>query len=103
MKRLIVTILAVSLLSAYALAQQQSPGNGSQNSQDVPHQQPGTNNPDLGKQRQPAPAAPGDKSPHEGDVPRDQPGTSNPDLNKQHAPTPKKKKGKKSTADSART
>ncbi len=59
MKRLIVAFLSAALSCAPGIlfAQQQSPNKSGppQNSQDVPHQQPGTNNPDLATQRHPTP------------------------------------------------
>ena len=56
------------------------------NHQDVPTQQaPGTNNPDVGKQRRPAPATPqgGGANTESADLPTQQPGTNNPDVAKQ--------------------
>ena len=104
MKKFTIVFLAASVWAAPAFsAQQQSPGGNSQNSQDVPHQQPGTDNPDLGEQRQAVPSPSKGKSQHGADVPHDQPGTSNPDVGKQRQPTPKKKKHKKSTAGSSQT
>ena len=83
MRTLMTAFFAVGLL-----AQGQS---GSTQSQDVPHQEPGTDSPDLGKQRVPAPKqSPGTKSPAEGsnDVPHQQPGTDSPDLGKQRQASP---------------
>ena len=103
MRKLMSAFLAAGLScgSGVLLAQQQSPppsnpNNPSQNSQDVPHQEPGTDSPDLGKQRQPKPNRtpgqnnPAQKSPTENnpDVPHQQPGTDSPDLGKQRQPTP---------------
>jgi len=82
-------------------AQQQSPPSNhpnspSQNSKDVPHQEPGTNNPDVGVQRQPTPSKtpgqdrPGQSNPAQNnpDVPHQEPGTDSPDLGKQRQVTP---------------
>jgi hypothetical protein len=62
MKRIKTALLTVWLGSGMALSgaigggQGQTPQHGeSQKSQDVPQQQPGTDNPDLGKQRQTVP------------------------------------------------
>ncbi len=67
-------------------AQQTSPNTPAPNPQDVPQQQPpGTNSPDLMKQRRPAPDSSqgntGDASSK--DVPQQEPGTNNPDVGKQ--------------------
>ena len=54
--------------------------------QDVPkHQPPGTNSPDISKQRRPAPDTPSGSPPQQNspDVPNQQPGTDNPDVAKQ--------------------
>lgn len=100
MRTLMATFLAAGLTCGPGalLAQKQSPStNGSaQNSQDVPHQEPGTDSPDLGKQRTPTPKqSPGEnnpakKSPTENtpDVPHQEPGTDSPDLGKQRQPGP---------------
>lgn len=98
MKKLTIELLSAALACApgLLLAQQQSPNPSSppQNSQDVPHQQPGTNNPDLQQQRKPAPGKkpeqqPGSTNPSEStpDVPHQQPGTNNPDLAPQRRST----------------
>jgi hypothetical protein len=91
MKRAVGLSVFLALLSvspAFSL-QEQSPKNSTPNSQDVPHQEPGTSNPDVGKQRRPTPDSPGTepaRSPS--DVPHQQPGTDNPDVGKQRRPTP---------------
>lgn len=67
-------------------AQQTSPSTPTPNPQDVPQQQPpGTNNPDVMKQRRPAPdSSQGNSTDRNGsDVPQQQPGTNNPDVGKQ--------------------
>ena len=84
MNRVTHILLSAVLVSAPALlaGQQTSP----QSPQDVPkHQPPGTNNPDISKQRRPAPYSPPKKVPNENssDVPNQQPGTDNPDVAKQ--------------------
>ena len=56
MKQFAAGVLSVVLVCGNAVfgAQKQSPDPANpQHSQDVPHQEPGTNNPDLGQQRQP--------------------------------------------------
>lgn len=130
MRLLMTTFFAATLScqSGFLLAQQQSPSNGStpggstQNSQDVPHQQPGTDNPDVSKQRAPTPKqSPGQNSPAQSDsqgtpdVPHQQPGTDNPDVGKQRQSTPgttgtstasstkSKHKRRKSTASQTQT
>ncbi len=95
MQKITAFVLAASLScgSGVLLAQQPNP---SQNSQDVPHQEPGTNNPDMGKQRQPSPNhAPGQNggaqdtpTQNNPDVPHQEPGTDSPDLGKQRQPSP---------------
>ena len=67
-------------------AQQTSPNTPTPNPQDVPQQQPpGTNSPDVMKQRRPAPDSSqgntGDQRAK--DVPKQEPGTNNPDVGKQ--------------------
>ena len=103
MKTLIHAAIAAALIGFPAYAtQQQSPGQSStsQNSQDVPHQQPGTNNPDVGKQRQPTTAPSTGDSQQKMDVPNQKPGTNNPDVGKQRHPAPKKNKKNTSTSSS---
>ena len=91
MKNLTVGLLAGMLAWApgAVLAQQQSPNsnNSTQNNQDVPHQQPGTNNPDLQQERKPAPngarkqsSGAANPSQNSHDVPHQGPGTNNPDV-----------------------
>jgi hypothetical protein len=91
MKNLTVGLLAGMLAWApgSVLSQQQSPNpnNSAQNDQDVPHQQPGTNNPDLQQKKKPAPnSAPkqgsgaNNPSQNNSDVPHQGPGTNNPDV-----------------------
>lgn len=93
------TLLAATLScgSGVLLAQQQNPAPGtSTQGQDVPHQQPGTDSPDMGKQRTPTPKTnPGHTSPS--DVPHQQPGTDSPDMGKQRVPTPGTSSGKSKT------
>ena len=90
MRTLTTAFLATTLVCAPAplSAQQQSPPTGSTpNTQDVPHQQPGTDSPDLGKQRTPSPKqSPG--ATNTNDVPHQEPGTDSPDLGKQRTPAP---------------
>ncbi len=68
-------------------AQQTSPSGPTPNPQDVPQQQPpGTSNPDVMKQRRPAPDSSQSNSAadqHGQDVPQQEPGTNNPDVGKQ--------------------
>ena len=82
-------MLALALLiptnqAGYA---RQQPSNGGSNAQDVPqHQPPGTNNPDISKQRRPSPVSPRAENPDQTspDVPQQQPGPdNNPDLGSQ--------------------
>lgn len=126
MRKLMTISLAVivSCGSGVLLAQKQSPSPDSStpNTQDVPRQEPGTDSPDLGKQRAPTPKQtpgqnnPANKSPTENnpDVPHQEPGTDNPDLGKQRQPSPgtstatssksqKKHKKNKSTASQTQT
>lgn len=100
-----VTLTAVLLgTPLFAAVQSQSPDpSTSQNSQDVPHQKPSTNNPDVGKQRQPATTPSTGDSQRQADVPSQKPGTNNPDVAKQRHATPKKNKHTKSTASSTDT
>ena len=105
-----VSLAFAALLCVPPLLQSQSASPTSP--QDVPKQQPpGTNNPDISKQRRPAPDPPPGNTPDSKspDVPHQEPGTDNPDVGKQRAgdktapdkgattpPTSKKKaKGKK--------
>ena len=86
-----VVVASVSFFLPLAAAPQQS--------QDVPQQQPGTNNPDMGKQRQPSSKSSTSSSQKDADVPHDKPGTNNPDVAKQrNTSQSKKKKQNKSTA-----
>ncbi len=96
--------MALSGFPAYA-AQQPSPGQSSpsQNSQDVPAQQPNTNNPDVGKQRQPTPTPSTGDAQQKADVPHQKPGTNNPDVGKQRHPTHKKTKKNTSTSSSTQS
>lgn len=91
MPRLASALLLVAFSGASVFAQQQNPAPAPQNGQDVPTQKPGTNNPDIGKQRQPTPKSDGQTDP--ADVPHQnqQPGTNSPDVAKQRKETPKKK------------
>ena len=93
MKKIWLTAsLSAFVLLPVAGAQQQQ-------SQDVPQQQPGTNSPDMGKQRQPSTKSSTSGSQHEADVPHEKPGPNNPDVAKQrNTPSSKKKKRTKSTA-----
>ena len=79
------TVLMSMLFGSACLFGQSQPAET--NHQDVPTQQaPGTNNPDVGKQRRPAPATPqgGAANTQTSDVPdQQQPGTNNPDVAKQ--------------------
>ncbi|MBV9611523.1 MAG: hypothetical protein JO091_03585 [Acidobacteriaceae bacterium] len=55
MKQLAIILLGGALMCGPVFAQKQNPDpSNPQHSQDVPHQEPGTNNPDLGQQRQPS-------------------------------------------------
>ncbi|MBV8864554.1 MAG: hypothetical protein JO210_04050 [Acidobacteriaceae bacterium] len=88
-------------MPAYAAPHQSSgQSSTSQNSQDVPHQQPGDNNPDVGKQRQHTPEPSTGESQQKADVPHQKPSTDNPDVGKQRHPTPKKNKKNTSTSSS---
>ena len=101
MRSALSSVLAGTMLFfAPAFAQQQPNQTNppSQNNSDVPHQQPGTNNPDVSKQRTPAPQPETNPTQGEADVPHQKPGTSNPDVNKQRQPAPKKAKKHKSTS-----
>jgi hypothetical protein len=91
MKNLTIGLLAGMLAWApgAVLAQQQSPNsnNSTQNNEDVPHQQPGTNNPDLQQEKKPAPngarkqsSGAANPSQNSHDVPHQGPGTNNPDV-----------------------
>jgi hypothetical protein len=94
-------LLAVSILFAgamLAVPQQQSP----QNSQDVPTEKPGTANPDVSKQREPAHKSDGNNAQQQkADVPNQEPSTSNPDVGKQRQPTPNKKKRRDTSSNTA--
>jgi len=106
MNKLAAAAFAAALFCAGVQAQQQSPpdkDSTSQKSQDVPHQQPGTNNPDVGKQRQPTPDHASDPAQQSADVPHQQPGTNNPDVSKQRKPSSKKAKHAKTTGSSSGT
>ena len=86
MKNTARLILAGSLLWGGSLAFSQAPSTTTP--QDVPKQQaPGTNNPDISKQRRPAPdSSQGNTSDqHSSDVPNQEPGTNSPDIAKQRA------------------
>lgn len=77
--------MLVGLLPVGA-AQQTSPNTATPNQQDVPQQQPpGTNSPDVMKQRRPAPDSSQSNSNDRSkeDVPQQEPGTNNPDVGKQ--------------------
>ncbi len=97
MKKLATGVLAGALVygPGLLLAQQQSPSptTTSPSSQDVPHQAPGSNNPDLQSQRKPAPkkgvqqSGAGKSTQNNPDVPHQEPGTDNPDVGKQRQPT----------------
>ncbi len=102
MKSFAGAMLAASLLGSSLLAFQQ-PATSQQNSQDVPNQQPSTNNPDVGKQRQPTPKPTTGTAEQRADVPHQAPSTSNPDVGKQRHPTPKKNKKAKSTSSSTQS
>ena len=100
-----LSLATVFCLTGMAFQQQQSsPGQSSlfQNSQDVPTQQPSTNNPDVGKQRHATPAPSTDPQ-QQADVPHQQPGTNNPDVGKQRHSTDKKSKKAKSTDTSSQS
>jgi type IV secretory pathway VirB10-like protein len=101
MRTLLTVAFGATLICAPGYSQQSSP---SQNEQDVPHQKPGTNNPDVSKERHPAPA-PNNKNDtqQEGDVPHQKPGTDNPDVGKQRQPDGKKNKHSKPTSSSTRS
>ncbi len=95
MQKLTIGVLAATLTcgSGVLLGRQQSPpSTPPHNSQDVPQQQPGTDNPDLQQQRKPVPGntSPGTSNSTQTspDVPQQQPGTNNPDVSKQRQPTP---------------
>lgn|GEM_PF-3570608 len=114
LKSLLLTT-ALTCGAGLLMGQQQSPppANSPQNSQDVPHQTPGSNNPDLQQQRKPgAQQSPGTNTPAQpnpGDVPHQQPGTNNPDMGQQRHPgtapkgqtTKPKRKTKHKKQDSA--
>ena len=100
MKQLAIGLLAASLsFGAMDIGTVQS-STSTQNSQDVPHQAPGTNNPDLQPQHKPAPKK-SRKSTSTEDVPHQGPGTNNPDVGSTQKPKPRK--SKKSTATSTST
>ena len=89
--RLFVPVTAALLTAApFSIAQQQ--GSSPSSNQDVPSQTPGTNNPDVAKQRRPDQgAAPGSTSPKDPSqnnpaVPHQAPGTDSPDVGKQRQP-----------------
>lgn len=98
MQKLTIGVLAATLTCGSGVLHSQQPSPPSTpppNSQDVPQQQPGTNNPDLQQQRKPAPGktprqSPGatDSTPSTPDVPHQQPGTENPDVSKQRQSAP---------------
>ena len=95
----IVLTAALTCGTGVLFGQQQSPppSNPSQNSQDVPHQAPGSNNPDQQQQRKPqeSPTPQQNPSQNPGDVPHQQPGTNNPDLGQQRQPDTTTQKGRK--------
>ena len=85
MKKTMVPALAFLLCGSASLFAQAQSSDPSQ--QDVPQQQqPGTNNPDVGKQRRstptPSPKAGNAHTPTP-DAPQQQPATNNPDVGKQ--------------------
>lgn len=95
--KLRVALLAASLIGppGVVTAQQSTnPSDPQQKSQDVPHQQPGSNNPDLQQHRK-STSGKGSKqtsgannpSQKEQDVPHQQPETNNPDVGTQRHPT----------------
>ncbi len=100
MNRLAVAALSSTLLCipSFSAVQQSTTQTSTQNSQDVPHQKPKTNNPDVGGQRQPTPK-PHPSGQHKSDVPEQKPTTNNPDLGDHHRTT-KNSKTKKSTESS---
>jgi len=90
-KKCMLELLAavLSCVPATFAGQQQNPdaNNPPQNNQDVPHQGPGTSNPDLQQQKKSTPnnargESPGSNNPGQKsrDVPHQGPGTHNPDL-----------------------
>jgi hypothetical protein len=88
-------LVAIALFSVAGLAsgQQQSP---THNPQDVPTERPGSDHPDVGKQRKPSHKPTGTDAPQQkADVPEQKPGTDNPDIGSQRQPVPKKKKQNK--------
>lgn len=96
MKKLMIGMLAATFTcgTGILVGQQQNPNpsNPPQNSQDVPQQQPGSNNPDLQQRKKPAAKKAPQQSPSasnpsqkDADVPQQQPGTKSPDLKQQHA------------------
>lgn len=96
MKSLASLTCVATLFCLPAFGFQTSPGQSSpsQESQDVPHQQPSTSNPDVGKQRHSTPAPSTGSSQQQSDVPTQQPSTSNPDVGKQRHATGKRGKHK---------
>ena len=80
MKRLAIGILAAGLACSAAefpMQQQNPKSTNSPENQDVPHQTPGSNNPDLQPEHKPAPK-PRQKSTTPEDVPHQGPGTNDP-------------------------
>lgn len=88
-------LLTLALCSPGFPAQQTSPTTPHGNAKDVPRQQPGTESPDVAKQRKDNPPAPGSSSSKRDDVPQQQPGTDNPDIAK---PRPSENSDSSSTA-----
>ncbi len=104
MKTLASAALAMALAGGPVFAiPQQSSGQGSQSSPDVPHQEPSTSNPDVGKQRHPTPQPSTGDEQHKADVPNQKPSTSNPDVGKQRHPNGKKDKKNTSTSSSTQS
>ena len=98
MPRLLAATFTVFLLASTAVFPQST--STAPNPDDVPQQHPpGTNNPDIAKQRRPAPAAPKtqDANQNSADVPQQQPGTDNPDVAKQRQPQDRSATGSTST------
>jgi hypothetical protein len=83
-----LSLVLIATPSAFAF-QAQSKDTINPKGQNVPHQEPGTDNPDMGKERRPKPDSPGTTPHPKGeDVPHQEPGTDNPDMGKQRRPTP---------------
>lgn len=89
--KIFITSTLVMGLTAFGAQKQNPTSDPTRNNPDVPHQEPGTDNPDVGKQRHPEP----------GTTTSTDTGTSSDQTGKQH--TGKKARHKKSTATGSQT